>query len=1064
MIGRRIRRRGRILTSLFVTLCLLLQVGFQPTASAATTVTLNFPMPDGFDRAELSAWANEFNNRNDLLSETIREEIAAHPADFPGARDLEPREFDGAFTVTSTGVSVTVESDVQTSNLSWWEEVLMWVGVTAGGLVFRVVCVIGLVPAMPATPNLAKGICAALQVIISKGIVLLITALEDGPSRDWVFWERALGSLIVDAVSALVWEVWLGPFAMSNSFGSAFEKIRDGFLSVANTIERWWGSSAGFFRTLANVVGGRGPGTAGRLFELAGARGWVPRTANLRVMPMGDSITVGYGGIGDSTEEYVGYRRELLSGLRTAGHSVDFVGTQDSGAGTISDSDHEGHGGWRIDQIDDIAECTVRRDRPNVVLLHIGTNDMNRNFDVGNAHHRLAALIRKITNAAPETTVLVSGLVPSQDDAINTRIAAYNSRIPDMARTLAGEGRRVRALSMDAVTEADLRDKLHPGQRGYDKMGRVFHSAISAALREQLIASPVAGNPSACQMPEPASPAEGWNAVEQISAGYGYPRDWVRFADMDGDNRDDYLIVQDLGQVRGWLNGGDGRSWTWRGELNAGYGYPRDWVRFADMDGDNRDDYVILQDLGEVRAWLNNGVGQSWTWKGELAGYGYPRDWVRLEDVNGDGLDDYVVIQDHGELRAWINNGPGKPFTWKGEINPGYGYPRDWVRLEDVNADKKVDYLVVQNNGQVRAWLNDIGGKGWIWQGQIIGDVGVDRNNVRLADVNGDRKTDYLGIGPLGQIGAWFNGRYPGGPTPGNPTPVDPGPPPASPGEGWNHIVQISAGYSYPRDWVRFADMNGDNRDDYLILQDLGQLRGWQNDGTGQGWTWKGELNPGYGYPRDWVRLADMNGDNRDDYVILQDLGQLRAWQNDGDGTGWTWKGELNPGYGYPRDWVRLEDVNGDGLDDYLVLQDEGELRAWINNGPGQGWTWKGEINPGYGYPRDWVRLEDVNGDRKVDYLVVQDDGQVRAWLNDIGGKGWIWQGQIIGDVGVDRNNMRLHDVNGDRKVDYLGIGPLGQIGAWYNNRYPGAPDNPPPAAPIPPDGWPRLCVANRCP
>ncbi len=99
--------------------------------------------------------------------------------------------------------------------------------------------------------------------------------------------------------------------------------------------------------------------------------------------------------------------------------------------------------------------------------------------------------------------------------------------------------------------------------------------------------------------------------------------------------------------------------------------------------------------------------------------------------------------------------------------------------------------------------------------------------------------------------------------------------------------------------------------------------------------------------------------------------------------------------------------------------------------------------------------------DRKVDYLIVQDNDQVRAWLNDLGGRGWIWQDQIIGDVGVDRWNVRLADVNGDRKTDHLGIGPVGQIGAWDDSRYPG---NPPAPAPIPPDGWPPLCVANHCP
>ncbi|GAA3413710.1 hypothetical protein [Streptosporangium vulgare] len=193
-----------MLTTLLVTLSLLLQVGFQPVAQAATSITLDFPMPEGFDRADLTAWAADFNNRNDLLSETIQEEIASHPADFPGAEDLEPREFDGAFTVTGGGLSVTIEADVNINDLTWWEEVLMWVSVTAGGVVFRVACVLTLVPVM-ANPNFAKGICAGLAVIISKGLVLLITALKHGPSDDWHFWERALVGLVLEALTAAIW-------------------------------------------------------------------------------------------------------------------------------------------------------------------------------------------------------------------------------------------------------------------------------------------------------------------------------------------------------------------------------------------------------------------------------------------------------------------------------------------------------------------------------------------------------------------------------------------------------------------------------------------------------------------------------------------------------------------------------------------------------------------------------------------------------------------------------------------------------------------------------------------
>ncbi|GAA3411800.1 GDSL-type esterase/lipase family protein [Streptosporangium vulgare] len=366
-----------MLTTLLVTLSLLLQVGFQPVAQAATSITLDFPMPEGFDRADLTAWAADFNNRNDLLSETIQEEIASHPADFPGAEDLEPREFDGAFTVTGGGLSVTIEADVNINDLTWWEEVLMWVSVTAGGVVFRVACVLTLVPVM-ANPNFAKGICAGLAVIISKGLVLLITALKHGPSDDWHFWERALVGLVLEALTAAIWDAWFGPWTTKNSWSSVFEKIGAGFESVANTISRWWGSSAGFFRALSTVVRGRGPGTTQSTIERAMELGWMPRTTALRVLPLGDSITYGVGG----SPGGIGYRGRLWDLLQDDTRSLDFVGSVDSGHGNIPDTDHEGHPRWRISQIDQLAaECAINRYRPNVVILHIGTNDLANDED-----------------------------------------------------------------------------------------------------------------------------------------------------------------------------------------------------------------------------------------------------------------------------------------------------------------------------------------------------------------------------------------------------------------------------------------------------------------------------------------------------------------------------------------------------------------------------------------------------------------------------------------------------------------------------------------------------------
>jgi len=65
----------------------------------------------------------------------------------------------------------------------------------------------------------------------------------------------------------------------------------------------------------------------------------------IRLLPLGDSITYGFDAAG-------GYRAPLCQLLTNAGDNIDFVGTQNgNGVAGLPDGDHEGHPGWRIDQI-----------------------------------------------------------------------------------------------------------------------------------------------------------------------------------------------------------------------------------------------------------------------------------------------------------------------------------------------------------------------------------------------------------------------------------------------------------------------------------------------------------------------------------------------------------------------------------------------------------------------------------------------------------------------------------------------------------------------------------------
>jgi hypothetical protein len=70
--------------------------------------------------------------------------------------------------------------------------------------------------------------------------------------------------------------------------------------------------------------------------------------AAIRIMPLGDSITVGIssGVIPDNSQYYVSYRKALRDRLVTAGYEINYVGNELAGNGVFADAQQEGHGEW----------------------------------------------------------------------------------------------------------------------------------------------------------------------------------------------------------------------------------------------------------------------------------------------------------------------------------------------------------------------------------------------------------------------------------------------------------------------------------------------------------------------------------------------------------------------------------------------------------------------------------------------------------------------------------------------------------------------------------------------
>ncbi|WFE30336.1 cellulose binding domain-containing protein [Solwaraspora sp. WMMD791] len=194
--------------------------------------------------------------------------------------------------------------------------------------------------------------------------------------------------------------------------------------------------------------------------------------APVRVMPLGDSITDGFNVPG-------GYRIDLWQKFQAGGHSVDFVGSQSNGPASLPDRNHQGHSGWRIDQIDANIVNWLRASNPQTILLHIGTNDITQNRDLPNAPNRLAALIDKITTNAPDAYLFVATIIPAGFS--DAQIRSFNAAIPQIVQSRANAGRKVYLVNMyAALTTADLADGVHPNATGYSKMATAWYNALTA--------------------------------------------------------------------------------------------------------------------------------------------------------------------------------------------------------------------------------------------------------------------------------------------------------------------------------------------------------------------------------------------------------------------------------------------------------------------------------------------------------------------------------------------------------------------------------------------------------
>ncbi|WP_203589761.1 FG-GAP-like repeat-containing protein [Streptomyces sp. SID13031] len=441
----------------------------------------------------------------------------------------------------------------------------------------------------------------------------------------------------------------------------------------------------------------------------------VPARPTLRVLPLGDSITAGVGS--PTMSSY----RKPLAGLISgqSRYDANFVGSQASG--NLADLSNEGHSGWIIDQVRAEIDGWLAGARPDVVTLHLGINDLNRNVDVPNAPTRFKALVDRIIADKPGVTVIVLGLIPTTP-GLEAKVATFNSAVKSLLTAP-----KTRYVEPPALTASELPDGLHPNDAGFQRMANAIYPVLDRAYSDGVIA---------------AGPAV--NAGNE-AGGSGK----VRWADFDGDGRLDYLTVASNGVVQAFLNrGGDGRGgWSVLGQVAAGVTTDATRVRFADFDGDSKADYLVINANGSVSAWLNRGGDGRGGWSaiGQVAaGVTTDQASVRFADFDGDGKTDYLTIAASGAVQAWLNRGVNN-WSSLGQVATGTTTDRTKVRFADLDGDTRVDYSTIAADGSVQTYLNrgGDGRGGWLGLGKTASGLTTTSDRVAFSDFTGDGNADY---------------------------------------------------------------------------------------------------------------------------------------------------------------------------------------------------------------------------------------------------------------------------------------------------------------------------------
>ncbi len=230
-------------------------------------------------------------------------------------------------------------------------------------------------------------------------------------------------------------------------------------------------------------------------------------TTTVRIMPLGDSITAAPGC----------WRAILWHDLQTNGYTnTDFVGSVPGNGcnyGYSYDHDNEGHSGYLATNIANQNQLPgwLSAAHPDVVLMHLGTNDVWSHLPTSTILAAYTKLIGQMRASNPHMAILVAQILPMNPSGCSdcsSGVVALDQAVPAWAAGLTTAQSPITVVDQftgfNDATDT-IGDGVHPNDAGFQKMAARWYPALAQVLDNLKPPPPPSTSPSSSPSTTPST-------------------------------------------------------------------------------------------------------------------------------------------------------------------------------------------------------------------------------------------------------------------------------------------------------------------------------------------------------------------------------------------------------------------------------------------------------------------------------------------------------------------------------------------------------------------------------